>query len=267
MACVCDTDHHPALNFFCLLPQYNSPMIHSTMTFEPVPSPIPEGSINNLSTTSPEKIQDYAEKHNEAIYLVGSRIQASMLRVAGLDSTMDEKQLSKYCDPSDKVKAIRINFWNEYYTAIKEQRNMVMDRIYSGVCTHVTFYGPILRFDKPCMWIFRPMGNYDLVMEEQLHKGLKRIEEILDLPLHQNGKISTATATLILRTVQMVENRVKGAVTQKHEHKNLNVTIAAENLMPKDLMELEAKIALLEGQPAPPTPQDAPQVTVLHADG
>lgn len=208
------------------------------------PHQIPEGREDNL--VDQEMVMAYAVAHSEAILLVPPLLQRAMLWVAGEHAQMDERQLEHRCSPDSKTKMLRVNFWNEYYAAVRAERHMDTMSIYRSVCTHKLFHHR-LHVRDACCWIFRPMSDYTMFMEQQLHNGLQRIAEILALPITVNGKVSTQTANLIMRTVQMVENRVKGAVTQKHEHKNLNMSLNVGSVMPKDLIELEKKIALLEG--------------------
>jgi hypothetical protein len=217
------------------------------------PNSIPEGKLDNA--VDPAHVQEYASKYSEAILLVPHKVQRSMLWVAGEHAQLDERQLEHRCAPNPKTKVLRVNFWNEYYAAIREGRKMSMMNVYRTVCTHVWFYTKLDRRES-CVWMFRPTTDYNSFMEEQLHKGLQRIGEILALPIEVNGKVSTPTANLILKTVQMVENRVKGAVVQKHEHKNLNLSLSADSVMPKDLIELEKKIALLEASGGVPVGGD-----------
>jgi hypothetical protein len=208
------------------------------------PNDIPPGKTDNV--ISELDIADYANKYSDSIYLVPPRIQRMMLWIAGEYWMLDESLLLNKCCPTATVKMLRINFWNEYYAAVRENRMMEMINVYRSVCSSSVFYSQLSRREA-CIWVFRAMKDYTTFMEEQLHRGLQRIDEILSLPIAQNGKINTSTANLILRTIQMVENRVKGAVVQKHEHKSLNVSVNAMDVQPKDLIELERKIALLEG--------------------
>jgi hypothetical protein len=208
------------------------------------PHQVPEGREDN--SVDQEMVMAYAVAHSEAILLVPPLIQRAMLWVAGEHAQLDERQLEYCCSPDSKTKMLRINFWNEYYAAVRAERRMDTMSIYRTVCTHKLFLHR-LHVSAVCCWIFRPMSDYTMFMEQQLHHGLQRIAEILALPITVNGKVSTQTANLIMRTVQMVENRVKGAIVQKHEHKSLNLSIDAGSALPKDLIELEKKIALLEG--------------------
>jgi hypothetical protein len=106
-------------------------------------------------------------------------------------------------------------------------------------------------------WIICPPTSYENTLEEALTRGMKRINEILDLPLFEsNGKIDYRAAELIMRAVGFVDVRKHGMPTQRTEQlmrlTTQNLTRADARLVatqaPPKLEELEETIKSLERQ-------------------
>ena len=90
-------------------------------------------------------------------------------------------------------------------------------------------------------------------MEEALAYGIERLREILELPMFdKKGRVDGKAAELILKTVALLDQRVKGSVVQRAEVRSLNVNMnsAASSLEQKQLMgnveEMEARMKFLE---------------------
>ena len=109
-------------------------------------------------------------------------------------------------------------------------------------------------------------------MRHLLHRGTDRLYEIMELPfVDADGRTNTAAIAQFLKVFQMIDLRVKGAVTQRVqiEQKSLNVNTTVmsddnagrllESLDMSELETLEKKLnriernkgALLDQLPAP----------------
>ena len=110
-----------------------------------------------------------------------------------------------------------------------------------------------------------PVVEYDSLVEEALNYGLNRIREIFDFPLYEIKSIkigdkyetkslpNVKVADLMLKTVKMLDDRSKGAVTQRieqkvtqenrnlHVHANANTPTNVDNLAHPDLVEAEIR--------------------------
>ena len=99
------------------------------------------------------------------------------------------------------------------------------------------------------MWIFCPPISYQVAMRNILHKGTERLMEIMSLPIiDDQGKPDSRVIVNILRAFQLVDIRVKGAVTQKlqiqQQTHNINQTIGAGDVhistgLPVETLQLE----------------------------
>jgi hypothetical protein len=155
---------------------------------------------------------------------------------------------------------LRTAFWIEYGRSQEVMKNMRMDNVYGGICTAPYFYQTVLLDKVRLAYILQPPTNYNIAMEEALHLGVDRLREILDLPIiDENGKPNPKVADVILKTVQMLDMRVKGAIIQRIEQKNLNVSVDAKKMnnqideaqsvdeIDRKLRELEEKANKVKG--------------------
>jgi hypothetical protein len=163
------------------------------------------------------------------------------------------KELRRKVDPSYVDEQLRIAFWDEYFVTVDSgSYKLRNEAIYGRVCSRETFYqvvGTPLRF----AYMLRPPENYMYQMRALLDIGLVRFKEILELPLENpNGTVNTKLIGELIKLVSLVDNRVKGAVTQKIQidgtQKNLNVNInqAVKYEPPKSHQEIQAELRQIE---------------------
>jgi len=173
------------------------------------------------------------------------RIRPKMPRV--LHCT--EHELRDYIKPDERDERIRLGFWDEYNHSTSAGKKMSLSSFLHGIMsweTWVTVYEPS---DKKMMWVFCPPVSYQVAMRNILHKGTERLMEIMSLPLRDDmGKVDSKVIVNILRAFQLVDVRVKGAVTQKlqiqQQSHNINQNINMEGSslgsgVPIDTLQLE----------------------------
>lgn len=166
---------------------------------------------------------------------------------------LSEEALKDRYRPSQVFNQIRLSFWKEYDRVQMHGLNqMVMSNVYAGVCTHQYFYQKVVRSREAMCWILCPPTDYMLLMEESLMFGIDRLREILELPLYEDiyakgddgelevvgKKINTSVGNLILKTVALLDNRVKGAVVQRLETKSLNMNVEASAKDAKSMLKV-----------------------------
>lgn len=160
-----------------------------------------------------------------------------------------EGELRQFILPDERDERLRLSFWDEYNHSTAHGKMMSLAAFLSGVAaweTWVTVYEPN---DKKMMWIFCPPVSYQSAMRNILHKGTERLMEIMSLPiLDPDGKPDSKVIVNILRAFQLVDMRVKGAVTQKlqiqQQSLNVNATItqdmpSIQSGQPVDTLQLE----------------------------
>jgi hypothetical protein len=171
----------------------------------------------------------------------------------------DEKSLEKIVKPTPTLNRLRQRFWIEFDLAQDQNRKMKAENIWMGVCSLDLFLSVVEKF-KYQAWILMPLPRYDDIIEEALHAGLNRVREIFDFPLYEKKEVKRngipqlitvpnyKAADLMLKTVKMLDDRVKGGVVQKIEQTNKNLHLhsnadgnvrSVEN--ENDLIEAEIK--------------------------
>lgn len=144
---------------------------------------------------------------------------------------------------------LRLSLWMEFDRAVMENRMLSIKNIYDGVCSKQYFYAHVIDSAPKLAFLFTPPVEYTKAMEECLMFGVERIREILSLPLrNKKGQLDIRLMQVIVKSVQMLDLRVKGAVIQKIESRNLtaNVNLDASDKHPQTMEEIEAALADLE---------------------
>jgi hypothetical protein len=195
------------------------------------------------------------EDPRSMVNLVPPDVSEAMHRVPIEYFTMSEVDLKKLSRPTQVISRIRLSWWNEYNRAQEMLTHMEMVSVYAGVCHPSYFYAGILKNPRYLAWILCPPTSYLVAMEEALYFGVERLREILELPLYdEKGRANPAVGNLVLKTVALLDLRVKGAVTQKHEHKSvaLNINTAARDvtnaLSGASMDEINHKLSMLEAK-------------------
>jgi len=143
---------------------------------------------------------------------------------------------------------LRLAFWDEYFVACDRGGKMIMERVYSRVCSKEYFYKYVVPNQTKLAYILHPPKEYTLKMRELLEMGHERIREILQLPLRQGNRVDAKLISEIVKIVTLLENRVRGAVVHRVElnQKSLNVNVDYEP--PSDYFEVEAELKMLDEQ-------------------
>ncbi len=155
--------------------------------------------------------------------------------------------------PNATDNRLRISFWMEYDRAQTERRQMDMSAVVSGVCSKQYFYERYLTAPAKAAWLVTPPSNYVVVAQEALTFGLEELRDILELShVLPNGRVDTKLAELKAKIVAMLDQRVKGAVTQRIEQKNMNLNVTttdaavAHKVASENMEDLEKRLKELE---------------------
>jgi hypothetical protein len=169
---------------------------------------------------------------------------------------MSERELAAEVRPSVRVRQIRIAFWKEYDAAQASLSRMTiagMQQFLDGLPSiHVR---QALTSPITLSFIICPPASYDNMLEESLARGLSRIQEIMDLPLHNNdGEVDHKTVELILKATAFIDMRKNGMPTQRTEQtiKQLNVNVSRKDMKQlgqhSRIEDIDQKIKQLESQ-------------------
>lgn len=157
--------------------------------------------------------------------------------------TRDERELEKELKPSPTLRRIKISFWHEYHRAQEKNRPMYPAGIYGGICLPQFFHSAVMQKDLAFAWLLSPPTDYMVAMEEALVHAIKRVREVLDMPIDGNPKV----AALMLKAMELLDARLHGTAVQRIESKNVSVQVTTPATKPLPTPEeLEAKIKQLE---------------------
>lgn len=165
----------------------------------------------------------------------------------------DDLKFERLTRPTITDHLLRMSFWNEYYRAQNQGDRMMSKNIYESVCPREHFYALIQRPHR-VMWMLTPPEDQTRQMEVLLAKGMRRLEEILSLPITQNGKVNVAVANLVMKTAIVLDVRLKGQAVQKLEVTNkheIKMTQEQVDKKIRDLEKEEAEIKTITINPAP----------------
>ena len=222
--------------------------------------PIPR-TQEQLDVTKREIIFWEDRNPKSVINLVSERLQELMRQLPQSLLAMSEKEIRRKLEPGWTEEQLRIAFWDEYFITIDNNaKKMRVEAVFARVCTKEHFYDKI-KNPLTLAYMCKPPQDYIYQMRSLLNIGLERFAEILNLPLEVNGRVDTRLITEIVKIVSIVDNRVKGAVTQKIQidgtQKNLNMNVNYEapkthQDIQKELQNIEKEIKQLQS-PQPET--------------
>jgi hypothetical protein len=199
---------------------------------------------------------DDKENPRHVLNLVPEAVRNAMERIPAEFLAMDEDELEARA-PRQKWtlvdRRLRTAFWIEYARAQDTGSNMQISNVFNGTCSRNYFYGTIMENKIKLAYLMRPPADYTIAMEESLNFGVARLREILDFPLWAKDKDGierpdVKVAEVILKTVTLIDQRVKGAVIQRIEQKNLNVNMGAKGTQEAEAIsvdEIDRKLAEL----------------------
>ena len=165
---------------------------------------------------------------------------------------MDEAHLEKRIKPTPYLNQVRTAFWKEYDAAQSTQTKMTI----KGIQKHIGTYSPSVLLREYLMapatlsWILIPPTHYDSLVDEALDRGLRRIQQIIDMPMEKpDGTLDHKAAELIMKAVAFLDLRKNGMPMQRSEIKQLSVNVSKGDLKQLGSMkgeDIDQKIRELE---------------------
>lgn len=179
------------------------------------------------------------------INIVPEPVRRAMLLIPGEYLAWDEQMLKRQIKPNATTSRLRISFWQEYNRAQEDNKPINITRVYAGVCTNGFFYNKFLPQSALVAWMITPPTDYMKAMQETLVEGVDQLREIVTLPVRdQSGAPIYQNIDRILKAFAIVDNRVRGAVVQKIETKNMHVM---KNITEaEDMKDIQKRILQIE---------------------
>lgn len=155
---------------------------------------------------------------------------------------------------------LRIAFWLEYEKAQAMNRKINMTNVYASCCT-LQIWTRILRDKIKLAWILLPPADYVVAMQELLTLGVDQMREILTAPVKlPSGRIDTRLADVKVKLLQYIDQRVKGAIIQRVDNRNVNVNVDGKDVIASrpDLDDINRQIEEMQRQLSAPKGTLAP---------
>lgn len=169
--------------------------------------------------------------------------------------TKDENELQIFCNPTPSVNRVRHAFWNAVHKA-REGKASSVNYKFLAMAAGVSYQSlmDMLTTPKKLVWILCPLITYDSLVQEGLERGLRRMREALESPIHQpDGALDTKALSEIRKIVEFLDKRQHGEFTQNINLKSKNHTVTEHSVHnytedKKSLAQVEEEIKALEAQ-------------------
>lgn len=168
-----------------------------------------------------------------------------------------EHELESLAQVTRQDRRIRIRFWEEYEVCHRTLSQMDLTKVVAdtGVPTWGYYWEKLTRTPALLVWLMQPPAAYRLQMQEASELGLRRLVDILQLPLTKpSGAVDAGVGLLILQAIKMVDQRLHGSVTQKVLSVNLSAGDKPEEGS-ISMDEVDRKLKELEDELSAATPQ------------
>lgn len=169
--------------------------------------------------------------------------------------TMDEPHLESLLKPTPYLNQLRRAFWQEYDMAQNTVTTMTLKGIQANIGTNSPsiLLREYLSDPKTLAWVLIPPTHYDNLLEEALNRGMRRLQQILDMPLtHPDGSVDHKAAEIVLKAVAFLDMRKNGLPTQRvlQDVRQVSVSVTSGDAKKMGMLpraeELDKKIQMLE---------------------
>ena len=157
------------------------------------------------------------------------------------------EELKLLAKPDERVELLREAFWVEYERSIAQDRKVQACNVYDGICNRDQWYD-INRNDYRMAYIITPTAKYEARIQIILkEKAVPILNQILDAQmLTEDGLLDIGIATLKVRVIKQLEDRLKGTPIQRSENKEFRVN--ANIKTPDSMEDLKKRIEDLDGK-------------------
>jgi hypothetical protein len=180
-------------------------------------SPFDKSNPRALFNLLPKYIQDRMEEIPEVFF----------------ESTEEEirQQLFGGNSPDQTLNRLRVSFWEEY-DRVQRYKEPKLDiaKVVEGVCLPRYFMTKILPIDAKLVWLLHAPTDYQINLREMHELSLRQMRNVMALPIVDpaTGKINTKLIEVQNKIFTHVDMRIKGAIIQRIDQRNLNVNLEGE---------------------------------------
>lgn len=164
--------------------------------------------------------------------------------------------------PDDTAARLRIALWDEYDRCFRFKLTAIdLEKCLRGICTIGYFRSRMLGDSGKVVFLCTPPPVYENTVRVLHQKGLSELEKILQLPVFlPDGTADAKIADVKRRIYESLDMRLKGAVVQRIDQRNMNINIDGDPSMmsgaptkPDEMLsmdELESELKKLEATSA-----------------
>lgn len=197
--------------------------------------------MNELATIDPQEAAEQPDLLKMLPNFIREKI--NFLQDSYFERDEDDlvREIFKGGKPDLLSSRLKLNFWEEYDQARKKGGGqMRVTNIIAGVCTIAQFKKYI--GDKTRLaWLIRVPADYRLALADIQELGLAQMREILCMDNYNaKGDINVKLLDVKFKIYQHSDMRVKGAIIQRIDQRNLNMNVNAN----ANTEENPAKVAL-----------------------
>jgi hypothetical protein len=121
---------------------------------------------------------------------------------------------------------IHISFWTEYEESGRTKQRFSWNNVIGGICSSKAFQLLCQRESQLVAWLLTPPNTYSNRLLEMSLIGEERMLEIMQAsPVQPNGKVDSRLALAQIKLWEVLQDRLKGSVTQNINQKSVNVNV------------------------------------------
>ena len=208
--------------------------------------------------------------HSLVALVEGEALAKAVKRVPRSLWEVDEAGLREKAKPTKTDYALRMALWNEFRLASRSGTRIIANRIYGGICSYQHWWSNVLGNPTKVAWLLCPLQDFETSLEPLLVRIAERYDEIINIDIYDaKGKPDPALVKLVLKAMDQVEGRLRGAPTQRTENKNLSVNVRQPDPEPRPTMEeLNRRLAEIEARRRKPPglPPDDDRIALLNQE-
>ncbi len=163
-----------------------------------------------------------------------------------------EKALFQGGTPDLLCMRLRIAFWDEFEEACrKNHKKMNITKVIGGIC-NLTQFRRFIKDRHRLTWLLRMPADYRLALADIHQLSLAQMREIMTMDNYDDkGQPNVKLLDVKVKLSQHVDMRLKGAIIQRIDQRNLNVNVDAESQqkpepLPMSMDEIDRRIAGLK---------------------
>jgi hypothetical protein len=129
---------------------------------------------------------------------------------------LSEREVFRKCKPDPLDARLRLAFWDEYSMAQDKDRFIKIINVVRNICPIDYWETRVVVEQEKLAFIILPPRDYISSMKALLDQGLQKLEDVLSLDIvNTKGQPNVRLIAEMVKIVQMLDIRVKGAVLQK----------------------------------------------------